>query len=83
MQAENGEIQHDKVAKVLSRRLNLQTELASDQIIDRISIMVAQFKREVEKEEKTGIPSQWRWKQQLHDLIQKVKHIIYYRLIYM
>ena len=63
------------MAEVLSRRLNLATELASDQIIDRISIMVAQFKREVEKEEKTGIPSQWRWKQQLHDLIQKVNAI--------
>jgi hypothetical protein len=57
----------------LSKRLNLQTELAAEQIIDRISIMVANFKREVEKEQKSGIPSQWRWKQQLHDLIQKVR----------
>lgn len=72
-QAENGEIQHDKVAQVLSRRLNLQTDLEADQIIDRISIMVANFKREVEKEEKTGTPSQWRWKQQLHDLIEKLQ----------
>jgi len=72
-QAENGDIQHEKVARTLSKRLNLAVELEADQISDRISILVGSFKREFQREQSTGVPSQWRWKQQIHDLIEKLQ----------
>ena len=85
-QAENGDIQHETVARTLSKRLNLPVQLEADQISDRISILVGSFKREFQREQSTGVPSQWRWKQQIHDLIEKVTHtyyIIYFKLQWM
>lgn len=71
-QADAGDIHHGKAAKLLSDELQLQNELQADQIVDRISLLVASFKKEIEKEERNGLPSQWRWKKQMTRLTEKV-----------
>lgn len=72
-QAEIGEVHHGKVAKLLSEELRLEPEVKVDQVVDRISLLVSSFKREIEKEERVGLPSSWRWKKQMKRLSEKLK----------
>ncbi|CAG5098771.1 Oidioi.mRNA.OKI2018_I69.XSR.g15962.t1.cds [Oikopleura dioica] len=72
-QAEQGDVDHGKAAKLLSAELQLEHELKADQVVDRISLLVSSFKREIEKEERNGLPSSWRWKKQMKRLSEKLK----------
>ena len=59
----------------MSEELQLESEVKVEQVVDRISLLVSSFKREIEKEERVGLPSSWRWKKQMRRLSEKVRDV--------
>ena len=75
LESENskGEIKYGKVAELLSDTLHLEKKLNAEQISSRIAILTSSYKRETDREARSGIQSTWRWKSQLAKLdFQKV-----------
>ena len=75
LESENskGEIKYGKVAELLSDVLHLDKKLNAEQISSRIAILTSSYKRETDREARSGIQSTWRWKSQLAKLdFQKV-----------
>jgi len=67
-----GMVDHEKVANILTERLQLNTRLESEQIGSRMSVLISNFRREIDREEKSGIKSQWRWKNKIQKLTSMV-----------
>ena len=63
-----GSVDHEKVAQILTERLLLSQKLESEQIGSRLSVLVSNFRRENDREQKSGVKSQWRWKSHLEKI---------------
>ena len=53
-QATKGQVNHELVAVELTAKLQLATKLRPEMIVDRVAILISNYKREIEREERTG-----------------------------
>ena len=42
-------------------------------IVDRVAILISNYKREIEREDRTGHTSTWRWRTPLKRLVEKLQ----------
>jgi len=72
-QATKGQINHEIIATDLTAKLQLSNKLRPEMIVDRVAILISNYKREIEREERTGHLSTWRWRNPLKRLVEKLQ----------